>query len=147
MKKLVACAIMSLIALSGCQDKSVPGGPGATGSNRDSNLTTADNTFRLDAPNLGTDIKQGETKTIKLGINRGKNFDQDVRLDFGTPPQGVKITPESNTFKASEKEVTLTVAAEKDAALGEHVITVTGTPAREGKTGTTTFKINVKKPD
>jgi uncharacterized membrane protein len=146
MKKLVAvAAIVALLGLVGCEDKSPPGGPGANSTNRDDNLglTQPDNTFRLDPPNLETGLKQGETKTVKIGINRGKNFDQDVKLDFSGAPQGVKVTPASREIKANEKDVQVTIEAAQDAALGEHTITVTGTPAREGKPTTTNFKVQV----
>jgi hypothetical protein len=144
MKKLVAVAVVALIGLTGC-NQSTPGGPGATKADRGPSLTQGENTFDLVPPRLETDIKQGETKTVTIGISRGKNFGQDVKLDFGKAPQGVKITPKATELKASEKEMPVTIEAEKDAALGEHTITVTGTPAAEGSKATATFKIQVEK--
>src|SRR5688500_10082432 len=52
-----------------------------------------ENSFRLDAPNLATTIKQGETKIVTIGIARAKNFDQDVTLKFEGVPEGVTIDP------------------------------------------------------
>jgi hypothetical protein len=150
MKKVLVIAIAGLIGLAGCDTRSTPGGPGATTPKRstDVGLGQAENTFELDPPNTQTTIEQGQTKTITLGIDRGKNFSQDVKLDFSNVPPGVTITPPADgTLKASEKEVQVTIAAAKDAALGEHTITVTGTPAREGPKATNTFKIQVNKPD
>ena len=96
---------VAVLAMVGCQDKSTTGGPGATGgSNRDKPLVgQADNTFTLDAPNLETNIKQGETKAITLGISRGKNFDQDVALELGQLPKGIKATPANPALKAGDK--------------------------------------------
>jgi len=105
----------------------------------------ADNTFKLDVPILSTSLKQGETKTITISLSRGKNFDQDVKLEFSGAPEGVKVTPNENSIKHSDKEVQVKIEAAKEAALGEHTITVTGTPAKDGAKGTATFKIEVKK--
>lgn len=133
-----------LVAAFGC-NSSPPGGPGATADSRKgTHLTQPENTFSLSAPELSTTVKQGETKRVKIGISRGKNFDQDVKLEFTGAPQGVKIVPASTELKASAKEVEVDIEASKDAALGDHTITVTGTPASGEKTSTT-FKITMKK--
>jgi uncharacterized membrane protein len=149
MKKcLLGLLTAGVFVLVGCEEgKSPPGGPGATGQRSTGvRFGEADNTFRLDVPNLETGIKQGESKTVSIGINRGKNFDQDVRLSFGDAPKGVKVTPASSMLKHGDKEVQVTLEAANDAALGEHMITVTGTPAREGAATSAQFKIEVKKP-
>jgi len=151
--------LVALAGLVGCQQSTPPGGPGATDKNkpatdknkpdagkRDTGLTTPENSFRLTLPNLETSIKQGEKKTVTIGISRGKNFDQDVKLSFGNPPKGVTITPETPALKASEKEDAITIEADKDAALGEHTITVTGTPAKSGDKTSADLKIKVVKP-
>jgi uncharacterized membrane protein len=145
----IALFTMGLLVLVGCNDtKSPPGGPGATGSNQRSTalrVGAPENTFQLDLPNLETTLKQGETKTITIGIMRGKNFDQDVKVEFSEPPKGVKVTAAHSTVKASDKDVQVTIEAAPDAALGEHAITVSGTPAREGAKTSAQFKIDVKK--
>lgn len=140
---------VAVLAMVGCQDKSTTGGPGATGgSNRDKPMVgQADNTFKLDAPNLKTDIKQGETKSVSLGISRGTNFDQDVALEFGQLPKGIKVNPANPAIKAGDKNVQLNIEAAKDAAVGEHNIQVTGKGAKGGPPATTSFKIEVEKPE
>jgi uncharacterized membrane protein len=155
MKRLgtvMGCLSLALIlAALGCEAKSPPGGPGATSRGADTSHSSIpmvgqpDNTFKLDVPALATSLKQGETKTITLSISRGKNFDQDVKLEFSDAPQGVKVTPTENSIKHGDKEVQVKLEAAKDAALGEHTITVTGLPAKEGAKTSVTFKIDVKK--
>jgi uncharacterized membrane protein len=108
---------------------------------------TNENTFTLNTPTLATDIKQGETKVISLGISRGKNFGQDVKLEITGAPQGVKITSPSTEFKASQEKMDISIEATKDAALGEYVVTLTGTPEKDGAKATSQLKINVKKAD
>lgn len=150
MKGLSAALLMAgVLAVVGCETKNTPGGPGAGASKTPNNpsgagMTTPDSAFRLDAPNLETNIKQGEKKTITIGISRGKNFDQDVALTFSEPPKGVKITP-AGDLKASAKDVQVNIEADKDAALGKHTVTVTGTP-KTGDKATTELKIEVQKP-
>jgi hypothetical protein len=113
-------------------------------ASRDTGLTTPENTFRIEVPRLETDIKQGESKTVTVGIDRGKNFDQDVRLEVSGAPKGVTVTPASPMIKAADKNVQLTIQAAKDAALGEHEITVTATPAKQGAKTSAKFQIQVK---
>jgi uncharacterized membrane protein len=149
MKKVCALLLAAgLAVLTGCENKSTPGGPGATGGDKDHKpiLGQSDNSFSLDVPKLTTDVKQGETKQITIGISRGKNFDQDVKLDFSGAPAGVTVKPASSEIKKGDKEVAVSIEAAKDAALGDHTITVTGKPEKEGQEGKSTFKIDVKKP-
>lgn len=90
---------------------------------------TADDTFTLSMPTLSTSLKQGETKSVTVGITRGKNFDQDVTLKLADLPQGVTIEPAEPTIKHGESEATLSVKAADDAALGDFTINVVGHPA------------------
>lgn len=157
MKRFCAVLGLGLALFVGCENKSTPGGPGASrpasspsGSPSRSSTAnpiagTPENTFRIEAPGIATSLKQGESKTIKISISRGKNFAQDVKLAFNGAPMGVKITPADNELRASANDVQVTIEAAKDAALGEHSITVTGTPTKEGAETSTTFKIDVKK--
>jgi uncharacterized membrane protein len=144
MKKLFTLmAAALLLGNVGCNTESTPGGPGATRPSDRPALTQGDNTFTLDVPNTETDLKQGETKTITLGINRGTNFKQDVKLKFSGEPNGVKVTAMGSEIKADAKNTQVTIEAAKDAALGEHTITVTGTPAKEGPPATSKFQIQI----
>lgn len=146
--------ILSLALVLGCQRQNTAGGPGVTGAGTGTGagsvttmLSPGENTFTIDTPNLATSLDQGEAKTIDIGVKRGKNFDQDVKLDFSAPPPGVSLDPPHPVIKASQKDVQVKIEAAKDAALGEHELTVDGTPAREGAKASAKFKINIKKKD
>jgi uncharacterized membrane protein len=149
--KWYAALLMICVCLTlqlGCQNRSSPGGPGASGSNSGSNnplAGTADNTFKITTPPTSTSLAQGEKKDVTIGISRGKNFDQDVKLVVSGAPEGVKLDPSTTTLKAGSSESHVAVEASKGAALGEHTITVKATPTREGPDTSTTFTINVKK--
>jgi hypothetical protein len=81
-----------LVGCDGSSDRL--GGPGASEAQQKRvQVGTPDNAFKLSLPTLSTSIKQGERKTVTLGITRGKNFDQDVHLKLSDLPQGVSITP------------------------------------------------------
>ena len=148
MKKLLNCMFAAAVAaLLGCHDaNTTSGGPGAPAANQNRpSVTQADNSFELKAPLLETTVKQGQSKTVTFGISRGKNFAQDVKVEFQDPPKGIKITPASGDFKAGMNELQVTIDAAPDAALGHHTINVIGTPATGAK-ATTTLKIEVAKP-
>lgn len=155
---------MAAVAIfAGC-NKSEPGGPGATGragtphagapdsgrvirgaGDHDNTATPNKNdTFTIHAPATSTTIKQGESNTVKIKVDRGSAFKQDVRLSFEAP-QGITIEPSTATVKASEDEThTFTLKAAPNAPLGEESVKVIGTP-QTGKATDVTFKVKVEK--
>jgi uncharacterized membrane protein len=146
MKRSFVCLLVAaLVGFAGCNNKSTPGGPGA--SNRGDNkpiVGRADDTFTLDPPNLATKLTQGESKTVAIGIKRGKNFDQDVTLKFENLPTGTSIEPASLVIKHGDTEAKLTFHAADDAAVGDFAIRVTGRPAK-GSDASNELKVTVAK--
>lgn len=144
---ILGSMLFAVAALVGCGNTdSKSGGPGVSKNPDNANtVTQKDDTFSLDVPNLATSLNQGETKNIGISINRGKNFGQDVTLKFDGVPKGVTLDPASGMLKAGDKEVTFKATAAADAALGDHEVTVTGTPT-SGPSATNKFKIKVSKP-
>ncbi len=133
--------VVAAVALVGCNGKDTPGGPGATNPTGKQPLYgQADNTFNLSAPS--TTLKQGETKTIAIGIKRGTNFQDDVTLQFADEPQGVTLDPPSPVIKHGDKETEVTLKAAADASLGDFKVKVTGHPTTGGD-GSTEMKIAV----
>lgn len=104
----------------------------------------AKDTFTLSAPLLSTALKQGETKTVSIGMKRDKNFDQDVTLKFGDLPKGVSLEPAAPVIKHGDAEAQVTLTATDDAALGNFTIHVTGHPAK-GADASQEFKLTVAK--
>jgi uncharacterized membrane protein len=160
MKGLCATLLLvPLIAFVGCENKSPPGGPGATGHRASTHLTSqagthttttsktevgkSDDTFQLKGPILATGLKQGEKKEVDISITRGKDFQQDVMLKFHAP-KGLKVEPASADLKPSDNDVKVMVEADKDAPLGDQNIEVTGTPAK-GDATNLMLKVTVKK--
>ena len=100
--------------------------------------------FTLSLPLLSTSLKQGETKTVSIGIKRDKNFDQDIALKFGDMPTGVTIKPDAPVIKRGEEEVQFTLTGADDASLGDFTIKVTGHPEK-GTDSSNEFKLTVAK--
>jgi uncharacterized membrane protein len=137
--RLIPAAVftLGLVALVGC-NTSPPGGSGSGVAKKA--------TFKIDPPLLSTSVKQGDTKEIKVTLDRGADFHDDVSLVF-VAPAGVTVDPASHTVKAADdKEVAIKVTAAKDASVGDHVIKVTGTP-KTGNATSVDVKISVEKSD
>ena len=146
MKTAYACLLTSaLIALTGCNQGSVPGGPGVTSPRqRQPAYGEAEKTFNLSVPRLSTTLHQGETKEVAIGIERGKNFEGDVTFEFASGPEGVTIKSTNPIIKHGETAAKVTLKATADASLGDFTVKVTGHPT-EGPDSTSEFKITVAK--
>ena len=116
MKAAIAIVMtLALVVAVGCES---PRGGGMSGGEG----------FKIDTPALTTQIKQGETVSVTVSLNRGEYFKRDVTLDIKAS-KGISIEPTQAVVKASEKpDVALRVTAAKDAALGEYPVGVKGTP-------------------
>jgi hypothetical protein len=149
---LAAVIVVALLALVGC-DKGTQGGASHPDSGKglgEKMGKTGEGSFKLSVPTFSKSLQQGESRNVKVGITRGKNFDEDVTLKFEGAskgealPKGITITPEAPTIKHSETEVSITIAASADAALGKHTIKVIGHPTKGGD-ATNEFTINIEK--
>lgn len=134
-----------LLALAGC-NLGTRGGPGATDPNAKRPLLygQSDNTFNLSVPNFSTTVRQGETKSASIGIQRGTNFDEEVALVFASMPRGVTLDPPNPVIKRGESETKIALSAANDASLGDFTIKVTGHPT-EGADATNALTITVAK--
>jgi uncharacterized membrane protein len=144
MKKIsVGIAALLIAGMLGCNGSGTPGGPGATTDTKKPVVGEKDDTFTLDTPNLATSIKQGEAKAITIGINRGKNFKEDVALSFEGVPPGVSIEPMAPAIKHGDADAKLTVKADEKAGLGDFTVKVTGKPTK-GPNAVNEFKLTIK---
>jgi uncharacterized membrane protein len=144
-------AAFSLAALLGCGGSNTgtsekhAGGAVTNPTERAPLVGQAEGQFALKPPTLATHLKQGEQKVVKIDIDRGKNFDEDVTLKFeGNMPKGVTFDPASPTIKHGDKEASVTVKAADDAAVGDFEVRVVGKPTK-GKEAANTLKIDVAK--
>jgi len=140
----------ALICAVGCNE-GTPGGPGVQSPPAGSQSQTANkpvigearDTFSLRTPIMSTSVKQGETKSASIAIQRGTGFDDDVQLSFSNMPAGVTLDPMNPMLNRSEKDIKINVIAAADAALGDFTVSVTGHPTKGGPDATNEFKLNV----
>ena len=146
---LLSAAALALVGLVGC-GSGTSGGPGADKKEKsklekaEDKVRQPEDTFSLSVPLLSTKLKQGESKEVVIGVRRGKNFDEDLALEFEGLPQGVTVEPASPTIKHGDESAKVTVKAKEDAAVGDHTVTVKGKPSK-GKEATNKVKISVSK--
>jgi hypothetical protein len=140
---LAACLLVGM----GCETKTSPGGPGVGAGSHKGGVGQPEDTFRLAFPDLKMSkeitLRQGQSHNFKVDIERGKGFDQDVKVVLSGMPKGVTIDPAEATIKSSDKDTVVKIEAAKDADLGKHPITVTGTP-HSGKPVSQTFEIKIE---
>jgi uncharacterized membrane protein len=102
--------------------------------------------FKIDVPTFDVKVKQGETQSLTIKLQRGESFKQDVKLQIKAA-EGISVEPGKILVKASDApEVELTIMAPKDAALGDYIVTVTGTPTT-GEATSVEFKVKVLAPE
>jgi uncharacterized membrane protein len=135
---LTAAALLAVAGLVGC-GTSEPGG-------KTSDRTPSKSTFNISGPASVTapTIKQGDRQTVKLTLNRGSDFKEDVTLS-AEAPTGLSVDLEPKKVKASDpKEFTATVTVGKEAAVGDHTVKVTAKP-ETGNATTYDLKVKVEK--
>jgi uncharacterized membrane protein len=114
---------MTLAVLVGCES---PRGGGMSGGEG----------FKIGTPILETKIKQGETQSVTISVDRGKYFKRDVTLEINAS-KGISVEPTHAMVRGSEKpDVHFRVTAAKDADLGEYKIYVKATPETGEPTST-----------
>ena len=135
---------MAMVACSGC-GQATPGGPGVTNPpQKPPAYGEADKTFNLSVPHMSTILHQGEAKDVSIGIERGKNFEEDVTLKFANGPKGVTVASTNPVIMHGGTEAKVTLKATDDAALGDFTVKVTGHPTKGGD-ATNELKITVAK--
>jgi len=137
MQKLMALGLaLGLAILVGCNTSN-------QGGKKDPD-TPKKETFTITAPTTATTIKQGNHETVKLKVNRGKEFKQDITFS-AEAPKGLSVTFDPSELKASDSttEVKAKVEAAKTAPVGDHKVKVIGKPA-SGDSASVEFTVKVK---
>ncbi len=105
----------------------------------------SDEGFRITAPALTTDIKQGDRQTVTVSVLRGKYFKQDVTLQ-ATAPKGISVEPSKAKVEASASpDVQFQVRVDRNAPLGNYNVRVVATPATGAPTSMS-FAVEVVAP-
>ena len=134
--KTAITIVMTLVLATvyGCQSSSPQGG----GMSKDVG-------FKVAVPTFSTEVKQGQTQSVTVSLERGDYFKQDVKLQIEAS-KGISVDPTSVIIKASDKpDVQLRIAAAQNAALGEYSVSVRGIP-KTGESTSTAFAVKVVSP-
>lgn len=133
--KFLCIAVMTLgiLIFAGCDVETEPGGPGTQGRSPttpgdDDMVTNADNTFRLTVPSGEVEVDAGGSQAIKVGIERGSEFKQTVKVTVMAPADKITVSPKEITFRGDQVEAELTLTAVAAAIPGETNITLIGKP-------------------
>jgi uncharacterized membrane protein len=100
--------------------------------------------FEVKAPALTTALKPGESKTVKLTVERGKEFKQTVKLAADAPKTGIKVELLRSELKAGDPgEIEMKLTAEEQASPGEAKVTLKATPEK-GDAKSVDVKVSVE---
>ena len=145
-KRFAGLTVLTLAALGGCT-QGTPGGVGATSTtaNRPA-FGQAEETFNLSVPLMSSTLQQGAEAEAVVGIKRGKNFGEDVELQFADVPPGVTIASTGSAIKHGDTDAKITFKATDEAQLGDFKIKVIGHPTKGGD-AQVEFKLTVAAKD
>jgi len=137
MKSVVMTVMMlASVAISGCASSSTSSQGGSA---------SKDEGFRIIVLSSDTNIKQGESQSVAISLEREDYFKQDVTLHI-TPSKGLYVEPMTVLVRAGDRpDVQFRIAAAMDAAIGEYKVNVAGTPST-GKATSIDFKVMVVSP-
>jgi uncharacterized membrane protein len=103
----------------------------------------ADSTFSLTVPFEAVTLTQREEEPVLIGINRGQDFAEQVAIEVSGLPAGVTLETADPAIKPGSTDVTLTLKAAADAALGDFTAKLTGRTASSGADFSKELKITV----
>jgi len=137
------CCALAAAGPVGC-GKSTTGGekhstPGASGSGN----VTVDKTFKMTVTDKTINIKQGDSADTSISFSFGKDFDGKLKVKLD-PGKGLSVDPKTKDLTHSDKELKLTITADKTAAEGDADVSVTATP-ESGKAVESKIAVKVKK--
>ena len=133
MKKVIAVMVVLTLVLAAVSNAADSPKGGSVGKGEG---------FKIDVPTFDVRVKQGETQSITIKVQRGESFKQDVKLQIKAA-EGISVDPKKIVVKASDvQDVLLTITVPNDAALGDYMVTVMGTP-ETGEPTSVEFKVKV----
>lgn len=130
--KVMIVTALALTVVVGCES---PRGGGMSGGEG----------FKIATPAFATKIRQGETASVTVTLNRGKYFKRDVTLDINAS-KGISVEPAEILIRGNDTPaVQLQITAASDANLGEYKVYIKGTP-ETGEVTSTEITVKVVEP-
>lgn len=99
----------------------------------------------LSGPLTSTNVMQGESNTVTVTLRPSRDFHQDVKLDAKALEDGIQCKLQQDTVKLNgeNRDIKLTISADKGAGTGTRKVRVTATPAK-GSPKSVDLSFNVK---
>ncbi len=117
MKTMFAAAALAVFAL----------GPVACNKSPEGGTPGTDDSFKLVGGTIPNAIKTGDSESIKVSVERGKNFHKSVRLEVKSPDK-IHASLDRNLVKDGESpDVNVKVHPTEEAVAGDYKVIVTGT--------------------
>ncbi len=133
MRTFLSFSALVALAAVGCNNSPQGGGP--EGSKE---------TFTFSPPTMSQSVKQGDTETVDINVDRGANFGSKISFK-AEPPKGVNVKFQPETLNPADPGKTAaTISVDKDAPLGDYKIRITATPEK-GTATSQEMKLNVEK--
>lgn len=131
MRKLLICSLVLVVA-AGCSRSSERGGG-----------TERRDSFTLKAGSMPTSIDAGEERTVSLTVDRGKDFNQNIKL-AAEAPTGIASDLQTKEVRPGDSgDVPVRIIVARNTPAGTHNIHITATPDN-GKATTLDIPVNVK---
>lgn len=143
LKLSIATTLIALATLAGCS-QGKPGGPGS--KSPAPTFGQAADTFNLSVPLRTSWLQQGAQLDATIGIQRAKNFNEDVTLNIADLPRGITIDPPNPVIKRGDSNAKVTFKASDEAAIGGFDLIVTGHPTNGGD-AQVEFKLRITAKD
>jgi len=140
----MSMCMLTLVAAAGCADKTGEGDVTPRPDSVDTSTGTAtsvadkpvagetDQTFALTVPFEPIALTQGGEAPVRIGINRGENFEEQVAIEISGLPNGVTVDTKDPAITPGSMGVDLMLKAAADASLGDFTAKVTGKTASSG---------------
>ncbi len=154
-KSLISLCVLTLFSTTGCsdttRDETDTARPVSTGKSTEAGPTVvkkpvageSDQTFSLSVPFESIALTQGEEVSVRIGINRGENFGEQVKIELSGLPKGVSLETKESNISQGKTGVDLTLKATADAALGNFTAMVIGHTASSSADFSKEIKLNV----
>src|SRR5262245_9468411 len=116
MRKLLVCSLVLVVA-AGCSRSSDRGGG-----------TERRDSFTLKAGAMPTTIEAGEERTVSLSVDRGRDFNQNIRLAVDAPTGIAPDLDRKELRPGDSGDVPVRITVARNTPAGTHTIHVTATP-------------------
>ena len=103
------------------------GGPGATKeAQKLPQEIRQERTFALKVP-ADLHVAPGQRRDVTISLDSGIQFAQTVHIYFAAP-EGMKVLPAHAQINAGDKQVTVTIVADRDVPMGDKILRMIGEP-------------------